>query len=252
MSFRHGNLPGSLDKARAIACPERRRFLRHTLGIGALAFLGGCKLEDDAQVTQWLTQISRWNDLVQARLFDPARLAPTFPDSRMTRPFPFNAYYDPSQVPVIDPATYRLQLGGRIARPTPWSLAAIRRLPYIAETTRLVCVEGWSAIGRWGGVPLGTFLKVVGADLNAKYVAFRCADDYYTSIDMPTALHPQTLLAHAFAGQPLPREYGFPLRVRIPTKLGFKNPKHVVALSVTNTYPGGYWEDQGYNWFSGL
>jgi DMSO/TMAO reductase YedYZ molybdopterin-dependent catalytic subunit len=100
-------------------------------------------------------------------------------------------------------------------------------------------------------VPFAVFLRRVGADLNAKYVGFKCADDYYTSIDMPTALHPQTLLALSYDGQPLPRRYGFPMKLRMPTKLGYKNPKHIQAIFVTNTYPGGYWEDQGYNWFGG-
>ena len=86
-----------------------------------------------------------------------------------------------------------------------------------------------------------------GADLTARYVGFRCADKYYSSIDMPSALHPQTLLALDFADA----KYGYPLRLRLPTKLGFKNPKFIGEIFVTNDYPGGYWEDKGYNWFSG-
>ena len=91
----------------------------------------------------------------------------------------------------------------------------------------------------------------IGADTTAKYVGFKCADNYYTSIDMATALHPQTVLTLRFGDEILPREYGFPMKLRMPTKLGFKNPKHITALFVTNQYPGGYWEDQGYNWYSG-
>ena len=120
-----------------------------------------------------------------------------------------------------------------------------------SQITRHICVEGWSAIGKWGGVPFRTFLERIGADMTAKYVGFKCADDYYTSIDMPTALHPQTLLTFKFADSILPVEFGFPMKLRVPTKLGFKNPKHIAAIFVTNDYPGGYWEDQGYNWFSG-
>jgi DMSO/TMAO reductase YedYZ molybdopterin-dependent catalytic subunit len=92
---------------------------------------------------------------------------------------------------------------------------------------------------------------LVGADTTAKYVGFRCVDDYYTSIDMASALHPQTQLSLKFGDQDLSREYGNPLKLRIPTKLGFKNPKYITEIYVTNTYLGGYWEDQGYNWFSG-
>ena len=102
-----------------------------------------------------------------------------------------------------------------------------------------------------GGVPLGNFLRMVGADLSAKYVGFKCADDYYQSIDMASALHPQTIIALTWRDQVLPRKYGFPMKVRIPTKLGYKNPKYIMAMYVTNDYPGGYWEDQGYNWYGG-
>jgi DMSO/TMAO reductase YedYZ molybdopterin-dependent catalytic subunit len=85
----------------------------------------------------------------------------------------------------------------------------------------------------------------VGADLRAKYVAFRCFDDYWTSIDMPSALHPQTILTLDFEQKPLEPPWGAPLRLRIPTKLGFKNPKYITSMAVTNDYPGGYWEDSG-------
>ncbi len=117
--------------------------------------------------------------------------------------------------------------------------------------TRHICVEGWSAIGKWGRVPFSYFLKRVGADLGAKYVGFKCDADYHTSIDMATALHLQTNLALTYDGQVLPAKYGYPVKLRMPTKLGHKNPKHIQAIYVTNTYPGGYWEDQGYNWFGG-
>jgi DMSO/TMAO reductase YedYZ molybdopterin-dependent catalytic subunit len=100
-------------------------------------------------------------------------------------------------------------------------------------------------------VPFRTFLERVGADTRARYVGFKCFDDYWTSIDMATALHPQTIMALDYGADPLPPAYGAPLKLRIPTKLGFKNPKYVAALWVTNENPGGYWEQRGYNWFSG-
>ncbi|MBS0318097.1 MAG: molybdopterin-dependent oxidoreductase, partial [Proteobacteria bacterium] len=140
---------------------------------------------------------------------------------------------------------------GRVADRHAWSLAELRALPQAEQITRHICVEGWSAIGRWGGVPFASFLRRVGADLSSKYVGFRCFDDYYTSIDMATALHPQTLLALSWDGRTLPAKYGYPMKLRIPTKLGYKNPKYIQTIFVTNTYPGGYWEDQGYNWFGG-
>jgi DMSO/TMAO reductase YedYZ molybdopterin-dependent catalytic subunit len=169
----------------------------------------------------------------------------------ITHPFPFNAYYGEDEIRDIDGDDWRLELGGMVADRKPWTLAALRALPQQAQVTRHICVEGWSAIGKWGGVPFSHFLRRVGADLSAKYVAFKCGDDYHTSIDMATALHPQTLMALSFNGQPLPPRYGFPMKLRMPTKLGYKNPKHVQAIFVTNTHPGGYWEDQGYNWFGG-
>jgi DMSO/TMAO reductase YedYZ molybdopterin-dependent catalytic subunit len=230
---------------------ERRLFLKRGLSLGALALLGGCDITDSDGVQKVLLAMSRWNDRAQAWLFDPDKLAPTYPESAITKPFPFNAYYGVDEAPVVDPATYRLQLGGLIRDRRPWTLPQLYALPQVSQITRHVCVEGWSAIGKWSGTPFRQFLERVGADLTAKYVGFMCADDYYTSIDMPTALHPQTQLTFRYADQILPAKYGFPMKLRIPTKLGFKNPKHIMAMFVTNTYPGGYWEDQGYNWFSG-
>ncbi|MGB5011945.1 MAG: molybdopterin-binding protein [Candidatus Dechloromonas phosphoritropha] len=231
--------------------PTRRAFLQRSLTLGGLSLLSGCAIVDESSVEIALMKVSRFNDKVQGWLFDPNRLAPTYPDSMITRPFPFNAYYDEDEIPEVDEAGYRLEVTGIVADKHPWTLAELRALPQTDQVTRHICVEGWSAIGKWGGVPFASFLRRIGADLSAKYVGFKCADDYYTSIDMPTALHPQTLLTLTYDSQPLPPRYGFPMKLRMPTKLGYKNPKHIQAIFVTNTYPGGYWEDQGYNWFGG-
>jgi len=107
----------------------------------------------------------------------------------------------------------------------------------------------WSAIGSWTGTPLRDFLKLVGADTRAKYGADK--DGYNSPLDMATALHPQTQMTFKFADAILPRASGFPMKIRVPTKLGFKNPKYVISMEVTNEYKGGYWEDEGYNSFSG-
>lgn len=229
----------------------RRNFLRSALSVGGLVALTGCSLVDDEQVETALSRISRLNDDVQGWLFDPTRLAPTYPDSQITRPFPFNAFYGEEAIRAIAEEDFKLEVSGLVAKKKAWRLADLRTLPQVDQVTRHICVEGWSAIGKWGGVPFSTFLRRVGADLTAKYVGFKCSDDYFTSIDMATALHPQTILALSFDGAPLPAKYGFPMKLRIPTKLGYKNPKHIQAIFVTNTYPGGYWEDQGYNWFGG-
>ena len=191
--------------------------------------------------------MSRWNDRVQAWLFSRTRLAPTFDPSQVASPFPFNAFYPSYNVPEIDLPEYRLQVSGRVRDKRPWSLEQLRRLPQASQVTQLICIEGWSAIGQWSGVR--TFLELVGADTSAKYVGFKCADRYYSSLDMPSALSADLLALEMSAGAA--GENGYPLRLRIP-KLGFKNAKHVVEIFVSNSNPGGYWEDQGYNWFSGV
>jgi DMSO/TMAO reductase YedYZ molybdopterin-dependent catalytic subunit len=231
--------------------PDRRNFLRGSLTLGGLSLLAGCDITGDADVDAVLARISGFNDGVQAWLFDPQRMAPTYSADRITRPFPFNAYYGEDEVRHVDGDRWRLEVGGLVADKRRWTLAELRAMPQEEQITRHICVEGWSAIGRWGGVPFANVLRLVGADLDAKYVGFQCADDYHTSIDMATALHRQTLLTLTYDGQVLPPKYGFPVKLRMPTKLGYKNPKHIVAMYVTNTYPGGYWEDQGYNWFGG-
>lgn len=236
---------------RRVEQPARRAFLQRSLTLGGLSLLGGCSISDNSSVEAALASISRFNDAAQAWLFDPSQLAPTYPESMITRPFPFNAYYGENEVRVIDEADYKLEVTGMVADKKSWTLAELRAMPQQDQVTRHICVEGWSAIGKWGGVSFADFLRHIGADTSAKYVGFKCADDYYTSIDMPTALHPQTLLTLTYDGAPLPPKYGFPMKLRMPTKLGYKNPKHIKAIFVTNTYPGGYWEDQGYNWFGG-
>jgi DMSO/TMAO reductase YedYZ molybdopterin-dependent catalytic subunit len=249
--FSRARKPRLANHQPALARIERRLLLRNGLSLGALTMLTGCDLSDDDAVDRLLLAMSRWNDKVQAALFDPNKLAATFPKSAVTDPFPFNAYYPESDVRTVDTAAWRLELSGLIADKAPWSLAQLRALPQESQITRHVCVEGWSAIGQWSGVPFRTFLQRIGADTRARYVGFRCFDDYRSSIDMATALHPQTILALDYGNAPLPPKYGSPLKLRVPTKLGFKNPKYIAALYVTNDNPGGYWEDQGYNWFSG-
>ncbi|MFL9880774.1 molybdopterin-dependent oxidoreductase [Herbaspirillum rhizosphaerae] len=240
------------DHRTALVKVERRLVLRSALSLGALSMLAGCDLQDNDSVDKVLWSMSRWNDRVQALLFRGDKLAPTYAASQITNPFPFNAFYDEVNAPDIDVSDWRLEVSGLVRDKQPWTIERLRALPQAEQITRHICIEGWSAIGQWSGVPLKKFLQAVGADTSAKYVGFKCADRYYSSLDMPTALHPQTILALDFRKEPLPTSYGFPLKVRVPTKLGFKNPKHVVAIYVTNENPGGYWEDQGYNWFSGV
>ena len=253
--FRPSKLPNPaiLDDHRPlIRRLQRRGLLRGGLSLGALAMLTGCDVNQQGSVQQALLAMSSFNDWVQARLFDPDRLAPTYPEAMVLEPPKFNAYYDVSKVKPVDGADWKLELAGLIADKRPWTLRQIEVLPQKDMVIRHICVEGWDYIGQWSGPTLRSLLERVGADLTAKYVAFKTADDYPSSIDMATALHPQTLLATGYAKKTLADPFGFPLRLRMSTKLGFKNPKWITSIEVTNTYSGGFWEDKGFNWFSGI
>jgi DMSO/TMAO reductase YedYZ molybdopterin-dependent catalytic subunit len=231
---------------------ERRGLLRGGLTLGSLVMLTGCDGKQPASVEAALLAISRFNDKVQALLFNPNRLAPTYPASMILRPPKFNAYYDVTDVKPVDGSNWRLEVSGLVQDKRSWTLQDLQALPQRSIVIKHICVEGWSYIGGWTGVPLRTFLERIGADLKAPYVAFKTADNYPSSIDMASALHPQTLLALQYGGQTLADPFGFPMRLRTAVKLGYKNPKWVTAIEVTNTYPGGYWESRGFPWFAGL
>ena len=237
---------------RLVEAVDRRGVLRGALSLGALSMLTACDVTNHDAVQAVLKTVSGFNDRVQAALFDPNRLAPTFDPSLVVKPPRFNAYYGIEDVQPVDLSTWRLELAGLVADKRPWNVEQIRALPEQEVICRHICVEGWDYIGQWSGPNLKQFLQRVGADTTAKYVAFHSADDYMESIDMATALHPQTLLATKYAGEHITDPFGSPLRLRMSTKLGFKNPKWITAIEVTNTYPGGYWADRGFNWFAGL
>jgi DMSO/TMAO reductase YedYZ molybdopterin-dependent catalytic subunit len=230
---------------------ERRALLRGTMSLGALTLLAGCDISNNDPLQAVLRAISGWNDRVQSFLFNPRKLAPTYTDADVAMPPRFNAYYDIGQVKPVDGATWRLELAGKIENKAPWTKDALYALPQETQITRHVCVEGWDYIGKWSGIPLRLFLERIGADSSARYVGFKCADKYWSSLDMATALHPQTILATHYAGEPIGDAYGFPVRLKTPLKLGFKQPKWIYAMEVTDVNPGGYWEEGGYNWFSG-
>ena len=201
------------DASKLMPDPTRRLVLRGGLSLGTLILLTGCDVVDDVSAESLLMKVSRFNDRVQGWLFDPNRLAQTYPESAIKRPFRFNAYYPESDIPEVDGDTYELVLNGLIENKETWSLERLRALPQETQITRLICVEGWSEIGKWTGVRLSDFLKRIGADLTAKYVWFRCAEGYHSSIDMPTALHPQTQMTLAFDGKELEPKYGYPMRI---------------------------------------
>jgi DMSO/TMAO reductase YedYZ molybdopterin-dependent catalytic subunit len=213
------------------------------LGVFAIPGLQEPLLKKGLAVSDWASAI----------LFRRGHLAPTFADSELTpfQKFPINGY------DVDDPGVifenWTLTVGGAVQKPGEYTLAQVQALPRIRQNTRHVCVEGWDVIGRFGGAKLSDFLTMIGADTSARYITVACADDYYETLDMATALHPQTLLCYEMYDQPLTREHGAPLRLNIPTKVGYKQAKYLTDLKVTNVVQKvGYWEDQGYSEFYGL
>lgn len=238
------------DVYKGLDLPMRRLFGKRALSLGAISMLTGCTLTNEDSIEDALMVMSRFNDGVQSLLFDPSKMAPTYSEDMLTKPFPFNAFYTEDEIRP-SPDNFKLKVSGLVQDKKDWTLTELRAFPQSSQITRHICVEGWSAIGKWGGVRFSDFLKRIGADSTAKFVGFRCHDDYYTSIDMPTALHAQTLLTLTYADEVLPPKYGYPMKLRMPTKLGYKNPKYIQEIFVTNSNPGGYWEDQGYNWFGG-
>ncbi len=231
---------------------DRRKILRGAVSLGALTMLTGCNVTNQDAVQSVLKAVSSLNDEIQQLIFRPNHLVPTYTEAEVLKPPRFNAYYDVEDIAPVDGAKWKLELAGLVQDKKPWTVAQFAELPEQELIIRHICVEGWDYIGQWSGVNFRQFLERIGADLKAKYVSFRCADDYYGSIDMATALHPQTILATKYAKQPITDPFGFPLRLRTATKLGFKNPKWITAIEVTNTFPGGYWEDRGFNWHSGI
>ena len=231
---------------------DRRKLLRGAVSLGALTMLTGCDVTSESAVQSVLRAVSAFNDGVQGLIFRPNHLAPTYSEAQVVKPPRFNAYYDVEDVKPVDVKTWKLELAGLIKDKTPWTAQRIYALPEQEMIIKHICVEGWEYIGQWSGVNLRLFLERIGADLKAKYVNFISNDDYAESIDMATALHPQTMLATKYAKEVLPDPFGFPLRLRTATKLGYKNPKWIKAIEVTNTYPVGYWESRGFNWFAGI
>jgi DMSO/TMAO reductase YedYZ molybdopterin-dependent catalytic subunit len=194
-----------------------------------------------------------FTDWASAKWFRRNHLAPTFADSELT---PLDKFYVNTydvDDPEIDLDKWTLTVSGDVKRPGQYTLAEIRSLPKLTHNTRHICVEGWDVIGRFGGARMADFLQMVGANLNSKFLYVECADDYYESLDMASALHPQSLLCYEMYDRPLTREHGAPLRLRVPTKIGYKQAKYLTSLRVTNVVAkAGYWEDQGYPAYYGL
>ena len=254
--------------------PSRRAILRTALGLGAVGALGGCdRLVGDDVGASWLAKAEGLSKAAQRALMSDTRLAREFTEADLSPVFKANGTERPetdAYARLVDSGfgDYRLAIGGKVARPGSFSLAELKRLPARTQITRHDCVEGWSAIGKWTGVPLGLLLQSVGLAPDARYVVFHCADEYekaadgngqyYESIDLVDAFHPQTILAYGMNGRDLPVAHGAPLRLRVERQLGYKHAKYVMRIEVVDSFAsiargrGGFWPDRGYEWYAGI
>src|SRR5262245_9834147 len=233
------------DRLRGVT---RRELLKLSplLGLGAFA------------VPSWRNRLLEagvsWSDTASGLLFQREHAVTSRPDAEVVPPgrFPYNAY-DVLE-PEIDLAAWTLKVGGAVSRPGSYTLDQIRALPKVVQNTRHVCVEGWDVVGRFGGTRVRDFLSTIGADPRARFLTVTCADDYYESLDIETALHPQSLLCYEMYDRPLNAGHGAPLRLSLPTKVGYKHAKYLMTLDVAHVLPAhrSYWGDQGYSWYAGL
>ncbi len=251
---------------------ERRRLLGTGVALAAGSVLAGCDAisHNDTAVQVLKSAESLNNGLhralgrrAMAQEFAPADIAPRFRSNGTSMP-PGEAYAALLKNGFAD---YRLKVDGLVAQPLQLSLAELRAMPSRTQITRHDCVEGWSVIGQWKGVRLSHLLNLAQLKPEARFVVFHCLDQmdegddsslYYESVDLDDAFHEQTLLAWELNGQPLPVENGAPLRARIERQLGYKSAKYVhrveavAGLDKIAGGAGGYWEDQGYNWYAGI
>lgn len=164
------------------------------------------------------------------------------------------SYFVSRRMPVLDdPAAWRLEVGGLVRRPQSFTLEMLGALPHLQYTVTHHCVEGWTVVKSWRGVPFATVAAMVDPLPAARFVRFDSFDSGYANgWDLASAMHPQTILADGHEGQPLAPAHGAPLRLYSPIKLGYKLTKYLTRVTFTDTKPGGYWEDRGYPWFAGL
>lgn len=195
-----------------------------------------------------------WTDRAAQSFFNPERLAQIFNNHELTaiEQFPINSYSDYN--PANDLENWSLIVEGMVARPGQYTLDQIKALPKQSQNVKHICIEGWDVIGNFAGARLSDFLQMVGADPAARFVEVACLDDYYTSLDVESCLHPQTLLCWEMYGQPLTLEHGAPLRLHMPVKLGYKSAKYIYSIRVSDVLgkEKGFWEDQGYSWYGGI
>ena len=224
----------------------RRKLL---LSLAATTALAGC---DSRAASIFLAGMERWNERVDRLLFSPTRLAAEPPASELTPEAAFPSYFISDTMPFA-PDNWMLMVGGLVARPSVFSLEQLKRMPQTSMRIRHHCVEGWSAVAEWQGVQLREIARMAGASRDARYVEFRSFDaGYFSSWDIESSLHPQTILAYGMNGHGLYPDHGAPLRLYSPVKLGYKNVKYLTEVNFLPRRSGGYWEDQGYDWYAGV
>ena len=220
------------------------------LGLAASTALAGC--DGGRTATAFLAGMERWNERVDRLLFSENRRAPEPPASELTPETDFPSYFISDSVPLA-PDNWMLVVGGMVARPSVFSLDQLMRMPRTSMRVRHHCVEGWSAVAEWHGVTIRELAKTVGASRDAQYVEFRSFDNgYYSTWDIESSLHPQTILAYGMNGKTLDPGHGAPLRLYSPVKLGYKAVKYLTEVNFLANRTGGYWEDQGYDWYGGV
>ena len=225
----------------------RRKLLA---GFAAASLLAGC--DAPHPVSLFLKRMLRFNERFEDFIFSPSRLAPESPEKDLTPERAFPSYFIADTMP-FPPAGWTLKVGGMVARPGVFTLEQLKAMPRAAMRVRHHCVEGWSAVAAWNGLRLIDLARAVGIDPRVRYVEFRSFDaNYWSSWDLGSALHPQTLLAYGMNGHDLRPDHGAPLRVYSAVKLGYKNVKYLSEVNFLPSRTGGYWENQGYDWFAGV
>lgn len=232
---------------------DRRGFLRLGAGAGTASLAAACGWDGGNAVRPKLLSMSLLNDWVGEHvLFSPTRLARTYDVRERASALP--SYFISDSVPMLqDPRAWRLKVDGLVGQPLSLSLEDVQRLPRVTYTVKHHCVEGWSAIATWSGVPVSAIAERCGMQPGARFINFASFDAGYSNgWDLASAMHPQTILAYAMNDRILGADHGAPLRLYSPTKLGYKMTKYLVSMTFTDQRPGGYWEDQGYPWFGGI
>ena len=250
---------------------DRRRFLERMALAATAAALGGCdRLAESKGFRSLLAAADRPTDAAMHALTSEDALAQEFTEADISPVFKANGSVNPKTPEYLamlanDFADWRLRVGGLVRNPLALSLPQLRAMPSRTQITRHDCVEGWSCIGKWKGVPLARVLDQAQVLDSARYVLFRCADSldndhrrYYESVYVSEARHPQTILAYELNDQVLDVPHGAPLRVRLERKLGYKQAKYLVGIDLVASLEGvgggngGYWEDSGYQWHGGI